>query len=55
MVAGGRQFEAWPRWAADHDQLPAQVCGSTVSGPSVRRLYAQVYAHWAAMLDRDPW
>jgi len=55
VVVGGRQFGAWPMWAANHDQLPAQVCGTTIKAPAVRKVYAQVYAHWPAALRSDPW
>ena len=54
VVVGGRPFSAWPMWAANHDQLPAQVCGTTIKAPAVRKVYAQVYAHWPAPHPSDP-
>ena len=55
VTLGGQQLSAWQQWAADHDQLPAHVCGTTISGVSARQLYVRVYAHWPSMLSNDPW
>jgi hypothetical protein len=55
VTLGGQQLSDWQQWAASHGELPAQVCGSTVPGAAVRKLYAQVYAHWPSMLSDDPW
>lgn len=55
ITLGGQQLGDWQQWAENHDELPAQVCGSTVSGAALRQLYAQVYSHWPGMLGNDPW
>ena len=55
VVVGGQTIGAWPRWADNHRQLPARVCGTAVTGGAIRHLYAQVYAHWPASLRNDPW
>lgn len=55
VTLGGQQLSDWQQWAARHGELPAQVCGSTVPGAAVRKLYARVYAHWPSMLSDDPW
>jgi hypothetical protein len=52
---GGRPLGEWPEWAANHDQLPAQVCGAVVSGAAARQLHDQVYAHVPSTLKDDPW
>ncbi len=55
VTLGGEQLGSWQQWAADHDGLPAQVCGSAVSGTALKQLYARIYAHWPSMLSTDPW
>jgi hypothetical protein len=55
VTLGGQTLGSWQQWAANHDELPAQVCGSTVPAASVRKLYAQVYAHVPSLLSSDPW
>jgi hypothetical protein len=55
ITLGGQQLSNWPMWAANHDALPTQVCGTAVSGAAVRQLYTKVYAHWPSMLASNPW
>ena len=55
MVLGGEPLGTWQQWAADHDMLPAKVCGTAIAGAAIRHLYAQVYAHWSALAKDDPW
>ncbi len=55
VIFGGKQLGAWQQWAADHDMLPAQVCGSTVPTAAARHLYDQIYASWPSMLTDNPW
>ena len=55
MVFGGQPIGDWPRWAATNRKLPAQVCGTAITGAAVRRLYSQVYRRWPAQLSHDPW
>lgn len=55
VILGGQQLGSWQEWAADHDTLPAKVCGTVIAGAAVRHLYAQIYARWSAMANNDPW
>jgi hypothetical protein len=55
ITLGGQQLTEWPMWAANHGELPAQVCGTAISGTAVRQLYNQVYAKWPSMLSSNPW
>ena len=55
FVFGGRPLGEWPEWAANHDQLPAQVCGTTLSGAAARQLHNQVFAHDPGTLKVNPW
>lgn len=55
ITLGGQQLTQWPMWAANHGELPAQVCGTALAGAAVRQLYKQVYANWPSMLSNNPW
>ena len=39
-VVGGQALPDWQQWAAQHDSLPAQVCGTSVSASA---LQAKIY------------
>ena len=49
-VVAGQNLTGWAQWAAVHDQLPAAVCGSSVSASA---LQMKVFA--ADPAAGDPW
>lgn len=51
----GRELGDWEQWAADHYKLSPQVCGTTIEGTALKRLYTQLYVHWAGELNNDSW
>ena len=55
ITLGGQQLSEWQQWAANHGELPAQVCGSAVSGGGRPAAVRAGYAHWPSMLGNDPW
>jgi hypothetical protein len=36
IVIAGQPLSYWQQWAADHDALPTQVCGTTVSASGLQ-------------------
>jgi hypothetical protein len=36
MVVGGQPLSYWQQWAAQHDALPTQVCGTSVSASALQ-------------------
>lgn len=49
-VVAGQNLTGWAQWAAVHDQLPAAVCGSSVSASALQK---KVFA--ADPAAGDPW
>ena len=37
ISVAGKTLSGWTRWAAANDELPAAVCGSSVSAPALQR------------------
>lgn len=37
ITVGGKDLSEWARWAADRDQLPAAVCGTSTSASVLQR------------------
>jgi hypothetical protein len=35
-VIAGQSLSYWQQWAADHDALPTQVCGTSVSASGLQ-------------------
>lgn len=46
-IIAGQDLLSWQSWAAQHDQLPSQVCGSSVTAAG---LHAQIFPG-----QQDPW
>lgn len=50
ISVGGQSLSQWVQWTAAHDQLPTEVCGSSVSAPALQK---QVFGHDPAA--GNPW
>jgi hypothetical protein len=50
ITVGSKNLTQWAQWAAANDQLPAAVCGPSVSASALQK---QVFGHDPAA--GDPW